>query len=58
MGTVTKPASISSGSETKTGRIRQSSRDPDVLTQEIVEDLEAALKQFREIANDLGDKQE
>jgi type I restriction enzyme M protein len=28
--------------------------DPDVLAQEIVEDLEAALEQFREIANDLG----
>jgi type I restriction enzyme M protein len=27
--------------------------DPDVLAQEIVEDLEAALEQFREIANDL-----
>ena len=28
--------------------------DPEVLAQEIVEDLEAALKQFREIAADLG----
>jgi type I restriction enzyme M protein len=28
--------------------------DPDFLPQEIVEDLEAALKQFREIAADLG----
>jgi type I restriction enzyme M protein len=28
--------------------------DPDVLAQEIVEDLEAALEQFREIAVDLG----
>jgi type I restriction enzyme M protein len=28
--------------------------DPDVLAQEIVEDLEAALEQFREIAGDLG----
>jgi type I restriction enzyme M protein len=28
--------------------------DPDVLAQEIVEDLEAALEQFREIAADLG----
>jgi type I restriction enzyme M protein len=27
--------------------------DPDVLAQEIVEDLEAALEQFREIAADL-----
>ena len=30
--------------------------DPDVLAQEIVEDLEAALEQFREIAADLGVK--
>jgi hypothetical protein len=36
----------------KPGRIRQPS-DPDVLPQEIVEDLEAALEQFREIAEDL-----
>ena len=28
--------------------------DPDILAQEIVEDLEAALEQFREIASDLG----
>jgi type I restriction enzyme M protein len=28
--------------------------DPDVLAQEIVEDLETALEQFREIAADLG----
>ncbi len=28
--------------------------DPDVLAQEIVDDLEAALEQFREIAADLG----
>jgi hypothetical protein len=34
-------------------RIRQSP-DSDVLGQKIVEDLEAALEQFREIANDLG----
>jgi type I restriction enzyme M protein len=27
--------------------------DPDVLAQEIIEDLEAALEQFREIASDL-----
>jgi len=30
--------------------------DPDVIAQEIVDDLEAALEQFREIANDLGDE--
>jgi len=29
--------------------------DPDVIAQEIVEDLEAALEQFREIVGDLGD---
>ena len=28
--------------------------DPDVLAQEIVDSLEAALEQFREIATDLG----
>ena len=28
--------------------------DPDVIAQEIVDDLEAALEQFREIAGDLG----
>ena len=28
----------------------------DILTQEIVEDLEAALEQFREIAMDLGEQ--
>ena len=45
----TKPVSIS--------RLRDESLegnllDPDVLAQEIVEDLEAALEQFREIAAD------
>jgi type I restriction enzyme M protein len=30
--------------------------DPDVMAQEIVDDLESALEQFRLIANDLGDK--
>jgi type I restriction enzyme M protein len=29
--------------------------DPDVLATEIVEDLQAALEQFREIAEELGD---
>ena len=28
--------------------------NPDILAQEIIDDLEAALEQFREIANDLG----
>ncbi len=32
--------------------------DPDVLAQEIVDDLEAALEQFREIAGDLGNNGE
>ena len=32
--------------------------DPDVLGHEIVDDLKAALEQFREIANDLSGKQE
>ena len=32
--------------------------DPDILSQEIVEDLEAALEQFREIANNLGERSE
>lgn len=31
--------------------------DPDVIAQEIVDDLEAALEQFRLIANDLGSKE-
>ncbi len=31
--------------------------DPDVIAQEIVEDLEAALEQFREIAGDLGNSE-
>jgi len=30
--------------------------DPEILAQEIVEDLEAALEQFRQIAEDLGEK--
>ena len=30
--------------------------DPDVIAQEIVEDLEAAFEQFREIAADLSGK--
>jgi hypothetical protein len=33
---------------------RTTSPIPNVLAQEIVEDLEAALEQFREIAADLG----
>jgi type I restriction enzyme M protein len=30
--------------------------EPDVIAQEIVEDLEAALEQFREIVSDLGSR--
>jgi type I restriction enzyme M protein len=30
--------------------------DPNVIAQEIVDDLESALEQFREIANDLGNE--
>ena len=31
--------------------------DPDVLAREIVEDLEAALEQFKEIAEGLGEEE-
>lgn len=40
----------------KPQRIRES-RDPDVVAQKILVDLEAALEQFPEIANDLGGEQ-
>ena len=49
-----RPASTSSGSETKAWKSPITFPDPDILVQEIVEDLEAALEQFREIASDLG----
>lgn len=32
--------------------------DPDVLAQEVVEDLDAALEHFREIATELNDRME
>lgn len=32
--------------------------DPGVLAQDIVEDLESALEQFREIVEDLGEEQD
>jgi hypothetical protein len=48
------PASTSSGSETKGPEESDNLPEPDVLAQEIVEDLEAALEQFREIAADLS----
>jgi hypothetical protein len=40
-------------------RLEESSNllDRDVLVQEIIDDLQAALEQFREIANDLGREQ-
>jgi len=38
----------------KTGSDSDNLPDPDVLAAEIVEDLEAALEQFREIAGDPG----
>ncbi len=34
--------------------IKENLPDPGILAHEIVKDLEAALEQFREIANDLG----
>jgi hypothetical protein len=49
-----KRASTSSGSETKASKSPINLPDADVLAQEIVEDLEAALEQFREIALDLA----
>jgi hypothetical protein len=51
--TATKPASTASGSETKSSKT-DNLPDPDVLVQEIIEDLEAVLEQFREISTDLG----
>jgi type I restriction enzyme M protein len=32
--------------------------NPDIIAQEIVDDLEAALEQFRLIANDLGNERQ
>lgn len=48
-----KATSTSSGSKTS---LEDSDNlpDPDILTQEFVEDLETALEQFHEIAADLG----
>jgi hypothetical protein len=48
--TATERDSTSSGSKTKASNNPTISPIPDVLAQEIVEDLEAALEQFREIA--------
>jgi hypothetical protein len=45
---------FATGSETKALEESDNLPDPDFLAQEIVEDLEAALEQFREIATDLG----
>ena len=49
-----KPASTSPGSATKSLEEFDNLPDPDVLAREIVEHLEAALEQFREIAVDLS----
>jgi hypothetical protein len=49
-----KRASTSSGSETKASKSPINLPDADVLAQEIVEDLQAALEQSREIALDLA----
>jgi hypothetical protein len=50
----TIPASTSSGSERRVSKTLTILSDSDVLAQEIVDDLEAALEPFREIAADLG----
>jgi hypothetical protein len=50
--TATERDSTSSGSKTKASNNPTISPIPDVLAQEIVEDLEAALEQFREIATE------
>lgn len=50
---VTRLPSTSSGSETSR-KEPDNLPDPHVLAQEIVEDLKAALEQFRESASDLG----
>ena len=52
--TATKPAWTSSTSETKASK--NTTIFPDVLAQEIVEDREAALEQFREIVKDLEER--
>jgi type I restriction enzyme M protein len=44
-------------SETKAWKNLTIFPDPDVLAQAIVEDLEVAVEQFREIAADLGVKE-
>ena len=49
----TRRASTSSGSRTRAWRTRDNLPPPDVIAQEIVDDLEAALEQFRLIAGDL-----
>jgi len=49
----TRQAPTFSGSRTNPWKHRTTLPDPDVIAQEIVEDLEAALEQFREIVTDL-----
>jgi hypothetical protein len=46
--------STSSGSATKASKNPDNLPDPDVLAQKIIEELEAALEQFREIAADFA----
>jgi hypothetical protein len=55
-GLATRQVSTSSGSEMKASKNPPISPDADVLAQEIVEDLEPTLEQFREIAADLRAK--
>jgi type I restriction enzyme M protein len=50
----TRPAWTSSGCATTRWPIRDNLPPPDVIAQEIVDDLEAALEQFRLIAGDLA----
>ncbi len=51
----TRPASTSSGSGTTSLADSDNLPPPDVIAQEIVEDLEAALEQFRLIEADLAE---
>lgn len=51
---VIKPVSTSSGSRTTALADSDKLRSPAVITQEIVQDLQPALEQFKLIAGDLG----
>jgi type I restriction enzyme M protein len=52
--TAQRATSTSSGLRDESHEESDNLPDPDVLAQEIVEDLEAAIEQFPEIAADLG----